>query len=773
MAVTTQQQFAVQMVAQLRALDPAFSAEIGTPERKLIDTTAQVLAENQIDITVLSGALDLDAKHGANLDSFLALLGFGRHQATYATGFVTFSRPTASNFAIPVPIGTQVMAPNVTQANTNLSRSLTFITTFTVTLPAGQTSVVVPIQAVSPGSDGNVGAGQITTMINQPVTGVTTITNENPTKGGLDAEDDDELKTRFRNTVFRNMAGTPDMYLALAVATAFTTKANVVGPISRYREYIQIPDADDASLDPDSQITGGGAAGEYTAALSTIPYSKHVYDNIPYYVTNGKTGSRTLFFRQDSDYVLNAPAIDAGDTYRQRLAGVGYSVTDAKAAYRPNITFYNVYTGIDADIEAIRPSDIVLFEHSYLSNKSRNDTVRNIHNCVDLFIDGGNELAATSVIAPPKIGNAFINNPTHRFHYNNFRRANDPHRRPVIGNLFSPLFWQPVTWLPDEITVGSTIYKKGLHYWLVEDVSEIGRTVRARNGIEWSVGVNGIAQADTDVAPWTGPKIAANPDAVEVIGYLYDQNLLDLQTALEGSKQTTTDVLAHKSRKRYFKFDITAMYNRGVDTSNTNEGVRIRLQTLLDGNYYGSTIQLSDLLSTIHDTGGIDNVRWSQDILPIRNRVIECDVDGNPLLNVLVDQVTAGDATTVEVQRLYIAGEPTSGSYNLVYGASSTEEIAFDADTAAVNDALAEAGIPATVTGGGTYDNPFLATFAAVGIRTMFGSVVKFTAGAAIFNDDFFLEDDELPSLPESALATDTLPGLTIRPRAQNTWSQL
>jgi hypothetical protein len=57
--MATQQQLALQMVAQLRVLDPSISAEVGTPERKIIDTVAQALAESQIDLDVLSGSLDL------------------------------------------------------------------------------------------------------------------------------------------------------------------------------------------------------------------------------------------------------------------------------------------------------------------------------------------------------------------------------------------------------------------------------------------------------------------------------------------------------------------------------------------------------------------------------------------------------------------------------------------------------------------------------------------------------------------------------------------
>jgi len=68
------------MVAQMRVIDPSVSLEIGTPERKILDTVAQALSDAQVDLNVLSKALDVDSKVGSDLDKFLALFGFARQQ---------------------------------------------------------------------------------------------------------------------------------------------------------------------------------------------------------------------------------------------------------------------------------------------------------------------------------------------------------------------------------------------------------------------------------------------------------------------------------------------------------------------------------------------------------------------------------------------------------------------------------------------------------------------------------------------------------------------
>jgi uncharacterized phage protein gp47/JayE len=788
--MATQQQLALQMVAQLRVLDPSISAEVGTPERKIIDTVAEALAESQIDLDVLSGSLDLDSKFSSDLDRFLGIFGFGRQKATKATGFVTFSRSVPSTFDIPIPAGTQEIAP-ASASNGDVAGDLIFRTTAGVTLAAGATEIIAPVEALVAGVVGNLAANTITTF-GSTVLGLTAVTNEAPTLGGLDAESDDELKLRFKNTVFRNMAGTQDQYLALAVSTAFTTKANVVGPISRYREYIQVPDVDDTTADPDSGIGGNSATvGEYTSALSTVPYSKFIYNTIPYFISTNPTDLDAIFFRQDTDYYLNStPALkNRGDAYRGAVAGTSVTPLDPSTLNQPDITFKNVYTDPDSTVRAIRPKDVVLFEHSYMSTASRNDWVRNITNCVDVFINGTNSTLASAVIAKPTTSNIVTANTTDPYYYENYRRAGEPKHRPVLGNIITPLFWSPVTGLPESITVGAATYFEGVHYWLIKDISQIGSTVRARDGIEWSPNINGAGTGDTITGPYTGSQIAANSaTAVSVTDYSFDKNVNDLQGALEGSKQTTTDILAHTATQRYFKLDLTLMYTQNRSLADINLDITTALTDFYNGQYFGTTIQLSDLLQVVHSTPGVDNVRWSKEILTAqgltvdalgnpRDRVVECDINGNPLVNIVLDRKVTGSGGTAEVWTMYLTGTPTGGSYTLSYAGNTTTSIAYNASSGTISTALTSASIPISVTSGtGVSGSPFILTFTGVGNRlpnTVTANGARLTGGTTIFNTDFFLRDDQLPGMPSAAIATDTVAGLVLRPRAQNTWGQL
>lgn len=782
----TQIELARQMIQQLRVLDPSISAEIGTPERKIIDTVAQAISENSLDLDQLGSGLDLDSKTGKDLDNFLALFGFGRQQGVGATGFVTFRRTTTSNYDIPIPRGTQVKASAVSIAGTEgVVSDIRFYTSESVTLRAGDTSVIAPIRALIVGIAGNLAAGLITEFVNTPILGITEIINEIPTLGGLNVETDDELKIRFRNTVFRNVSGTTDQYLALAVATQFTTKANVVGPISRYREYVQVPDVSDGDYDPDSSVFGNGEAHEYTTSLSTIPYSKHIYDSNPFFLTNGQAGILAQYYLQDVDFVVNTSNAerDRGDTYRGRINLTGANVnTDVSTMYQPNLTLTNVYEGLDPLVQGIRPKDVLLFEHSYMSTASRNDYGRQVLNCVDVFINGKNPTIADAIIPTPNLSNIFTSLTSSRYYVENFRRVGKSNHRPTLGNIFQPLYSQPVIDLPDTIETEEAIYRKGIHYWVVEDVTELGGTVRARNGIEWAIG---IAGDDGGTASYSAPKIAAvAPQAIEVIGYQYDKNVSDLQTSCEGAKQVTTDVLVHQATMRYFKLDVTVMYVAGFSTSEVNTNIRSAVADLFASQYFGAAIQLSDILQAIHNTAGVDNVRWSKEILTNlslvedaagnpRHRIVECVSDGHELADALVDyQINSSDSPCV--QQLYITGTPTAGTFIISYnGSDYTAAYNISSATLQANLRLITGDASLTVTGNGTAPDPFIITFSTTGLKNLFTTTTSFDSSSAVYNSDFYLADDELPALATEALATDSVPGMIIRTRAQSTWNQL
>jgi uncharacterized phage protein gp47/JayE len=411
--------------ASLKVLDPAISAEPLTPERKIIDTVSETIASSYVDQYIVSYQLDIDTKVGSDLDKFVALFGFGRKRGTLGTGFVTFSRDApVTEEAIVIPGGTQVSS-----TTSSFLGEVVFFTTSAGVIPVGGTSVEVPVEAATEGLLGNVTAGTIT---HSTTAGdISGITNTNATSGGSDPETDAELRARFKNTVFRNIAGTHDQYLALALASQYTKKANVIGPISRFIEYVQVP-----------------AGGLIT---SIIPYSKYTY-NFDYYLTDGALVDEVFFQRN----------------------GIDYTFTNS---IPPQVQINN--------LTLIPQGSVLLLEHSYTSSNSRNDPANNITNYVDVYVSGGNNITVLESVLFPSSSFNFNNTSGSALYVGKFRRESTG-TTPTIGNRFQELLWQPVSVLPSSITISASTFVLNTDYWLVQDSTVFKGSRRARNGIEWS-----------------------------------------------------------------------------------------------------------------------------------------------------------------------------------------------------------------------------------------------------------------------------------------------
>ena len=329
----TANDFTAQMIAQLRLSDPSASGEVGTPENLILSTVGQELSANQIDLTGLSNAFNLDAKVGSNLDQFTQTFGMQRQQATSAQGYVIFSANSPVAQDTTIPAGTVVQGILADVGYDTQATVIQYFTTAGGVIASGNTaSDPVPVQSVALGTAGNVDANVLTQIVGTGINNITSVTNPAAINTGLDQESDNAYNVRFKNTWARNLAGVGAQYLAIALSGAFTTKANVIGQESRYQEYIQIPDCSDYGVGaapigtPAYPYQNGGylqttfapksASTWFTTALSDIPYAKQIYTNTATFVSD----SNSNFFRPGVDYVFNSPAAPIGDALRANIA---------------------------------------------------------------------------------------------------------------------------------------------------------------------------------------------------------------------------------------------------------------------------------------------------------------------------------------------------------------------------------------------------------------------------------------------------------------------
>lgn len=576
------------IIRQAKLLDPAISLEVGTPERKIVEAVAEQIAAAQVDIAVLARQHNIDQMNGVRLDAFMNNFGFARQLPTRASGTVTISRTTPGLSPVTIQRGTQFVAPA-----TEATPQLYYTSLETAVIQPNELSREIFVECNSPGTIGNVPSNSISGFAaTQVLGGFTFIRNTNPISGGKDGETDEQFKIRFKNTAFRHMAGTSDSYLALAVAQPGISKANVIGAQSRYIEYIQTHDAKDtaAGQTRDFDLTGERFPYKSTTTISTVPYSKYTYST-NYYLQDPTLGSgQDSFLKPNVDYVFNAPA------WRD-----GASLNLSGNPVAPNITLLNPSAASEDDIE----QRVLLFEHSYISKASRNDWASRIVNCVDIYVNGEESTAVSSREPVPFSSTTggpekFSNDVTSPYYRQLYRRTKT-YTVPNLSSYIQVLYWQPVLRIPDTISCGNVVFTKNSDYFQIEDVSEHRGTVRARDGIEWTA--TALTRLLTELN---------GVDSI-VLDYFFDSNISQLQTVVERNKQITTDVLVHKAKIKYLKLYLTVMYSPNSTPENVDKLVYSSVQTFLEGQYFGSAVQLSDLLQAIHNTPGIDNVRWTNE----------------------------------------------------------------------------------------------------------------------------------------------------------------
>lgn len=146
---------------------------------------AQELLRRGFASTVASDHPDI---RSAELDLRTAEHGITRREAVASSGSIVFTGKPGTT----VPAGTYVATPADEGSGES---SVEYVTTSGVMLSDLGTGTA-SIRAVMPGSSGNVPAGVIQLMMTS-VSGVTSVTNPEPTRSGTDTESDQSLLERF------------------------------------------------------------------------------------------------------------------------------------------------------------------------------------------------------------------------------------------------------------------------------------------------------------------------------------------------------------------------------------------------------------------------------------------------------------------------------------------------------------------------------------------------------------------------------------------------
>ena len=193
---------------------------------------------------------------GQYLDYHAQSRSITRRPAVKARGTLRFLADS------PLASGVTIEAGTVCMTGENVH----FVTTETVVLAAGESSVDAPAEAEEAGSGGNAGAGTVVWMAAMPA-GVTRCTNPSPFQGGADEEDDEALRSRILDTYRRLPNGANAAYYQAEAMACEGVAAATVVPRARGRGTVDVYVAGDAGLPGEDVLQ---AVGSRLAAMREI-----------------------------------------------------------------------------------------------------------------------------------------------------------------------------------------------------------------------------------------------------------------------------------------------------------------------------------------------------------------------------------------------------------------------------------------------------------------------------------------------------------------------
>lgn len=536
--MASQSDISSQIISVLAASEPDLDTTVGSVTRKIIDAVAASISSASLDQQMLSYQYDINSMMGAALDTFVQLFGMSRYPAARAVGTVSFTRGTAVD-TVSVPAGTQIASEDGSVVVTTLTPAI---------LDPAALSVTAPVQVVTAGPQGNTGIG-VLTAIQTPVSEISSCTNVSPLTGGTNQETDSQLQARWKATVFKNMAGTSQMFLGIATNDPDCTAANVVDGATRFREQVQ--------------ISSGAAASTVSDAQYTYPSGQVVGRNID----NGDVaapGTQYIW-----DYQSDPPSIAVIDS-----------------SYFPN-------------------GSLVDLSFLYMDTYSRNSPGESVYSRVDVWCAGSRPQACTATV---NYSNAvtFSGTSSSNWYAQDFVRPDGTH--PAAGNVFVALPWGPIVTLPPVLVVNGVTYGLATPTFPLGSVSGgityAYQVVHRDGAFGWSpysdFGIEWLASAQ----PQNGRALTLSED------YTYNNVPAAIQASLENWRLAGQDVLAHQGIEVALQFSLAVIFDPGVTQSVTLTAISNSLQTYLSQLGFNSRIYPSSVIQAVEATTGVTASRF-------------------------------------------------------------------------------------------------------------------------------------------------------------------
>jgi len=543
-------------------------------------------------------------------DAYASNFGVVRRSSTYAQGEVTFfttSRPTAS---IVIGLGTLVSGGGQQFATTrSASIALSQLASYYNPV-SGRYQVTVPVRAVTPGSSGNVGSGQVRTVVTRIPS--VSVTNSAAMFGGSGAESNLTLTERVLNTLASVDSGTERGYYQTAAGVPGVESVAVVGagnPLMQRDLY-------------DGQHLGGKVdvwvqGANFAKVTDTFAFTYEIAQDIQF-VTVGDPLNLT-FQAVDPNLSVTNPIVEvldyplAGYEFKNATTGEVFDLTGV------TITSYNT---VQLDTTLVQPSvtltDVVLGSYRRRAG-------------VDFVLPRQPVAAVTSVVGAVSgtlPATAYtLYHPNSPLAYGRSTLAGDylnvsGYTDDTTGALVPSGDTIAVT---DEVHVLIGSYPEYLNnigalYYTIE-VWNADKTVQYKGPNDPSgdpdysidLGTQTTAVAITRTETGDIPN-----GATVLISYAHDENFVVTyttnlivsvtQNAVNEKKHATADVLAKEGVNVPLDIEATLVLEQGQERSTVDTTLRTNLANFFNQLRLGDAVRQSDIIGVIESTTGVSFV---------------------------------------------------------------------------------------------------------------------------------------------------------------------
>ena len=549
----------------------------------------------------------------STFDAYASNYAIRRRTGKTARSEVTFyvrGQPSAS---ILFPIGTLVNAGS-TQFSTTKSVSIELASLASYYNPSkGRYEVTVSVKATTTGTDGNVGAGQITTLSSTISAGQSIkVINAAAAVGGENRESNAALTTRVMNRLASVDSGTARGYLQAAADTPGVVKANVVAAGSPLMQ---------RDIGTDGLHHGGKVdvwvQGSNVATVSdTFAFSFEILDDIQFEVLGDPNDY--LFRANDTSLTSTSPISamldypDLGYGLKNISTGESFDLTDVE------VVSYNT---IQLSTEVVQPSvsldDVVLGTYRKAAS---NDFV---------FV----RQPAAEIVSV--VGTVSAELPAEAY---SLVRPNPPLEtgRSSLAEAYLSIVGYTTTagvFLPsgDLLTVTGEAHtltgeyveyvnSLGALYFTLEVTSEDGLTVYRGpddpSGVpDYYIDLGTQTQAvgirrNTSGAIASGTAVLFNYQHDENFTVNYTTNLIVsvTQEELDVAKHATADVVVKEAVPVPVDLSMSVILLKGQDRSIVDSALRTNLTNQFSNLRLGDALRQSDVIQTVEGTTGVSYV---------------------------------------------------------------------------------------------------------------------------------------------------------------------